>query len=417
MRIPFKKAGRAIRRAVARSLLTAAVTTALLGLAGAGLSPTTVEAAEATPTVPFVLVNNSKLKQKLYVYIVGMEGSKWVYVKNAKGKTKAFTEQTSPKPFGFAVTNKKTKLTLPQLQAMRIYFSFKKKLRLTVSAANVPGVPAGWSSGDPNYNTLFDWTEFTWVPDSDTRSTLGGNATQVDMFGFATKITLKGLDGDYKTPVTKTSGFKNKRSRKQIVNRIWNAGNPWRKLIVGKKNNPKRVIAPYHGMISGVFPKNQLNGYINKVWSKYQSGGMTASPQNVDYHGRVTGGKLVFTKNTDPGTSFSFPKPTSQAAYEGAILPDPIPGNALVEQQARAIGALLQGAFMRTTLMRDGDLDSCKTSDFYKAQPVNMYAKAIHLPAIRGEAYAFGFDDTCSQSSYIGVHNPKKLKIEILPVK
>ena len=119
----------------------------------------------------------------------------------------------------------------------------------------------------------------------------------------------------------------------------------------------------------------------------------------------------------DPATTFSFPKPTSQQAYEGAILPVPIPGDVLVEQQARAIGALLQGAFMRTTLAKDGDLDACKKKQFYKNKPVNEYAKAIHKPAIKKLAYAFGFDDTCSQSSYIGVHNPTSMLIKILPLK
>ncbi len=388
-----------------------------LGSLGAPAPAAADVSAVAVPTIPFQLKNKSQVKKDLYVYIVGMEGANWVHVTDTAGTYQTFTEQTTPVPFGINVgKGKKVDLVLPQLQAMRIYFSFGKPLMLTVSSANVPGVPAGWSDGDPNYKTLFDWTEFTWVQDGG-HSTLGGNATQVDMFGFATKIRLSGKEGDFTTPVVKKSGFKKNNSRKKIIAALKDADDPWDKLLVGKKRNPTRAIAPYHGMNSGVFPKNQLNKYINKVWKTYETETMSASPQNVAYTGQVKGGKLVFTKKGDPSTSFSFPKPSTKAVYEGAILPDPIPGNMLVEQQARAIGALLQGAFMRSVLLEEGDLDACKTKTFYMEDPVNEYASAIHKPAIDNLAYAFGFDDTCEQSSYIGVHDPNWLKIQILRIK
>ena len=407
-------------KATARTALVGAIVAAgVLGVGSLGApAPASAEVSSiAVPTIPFQLKNKSQVKKDLYVYIVGMDGANWVHVTDTAGTYQTFTEQTTPVPFGVNVgKGKKIDLVLPQLQAMRIYFSFGKPLMLTVSSANVPGVPAGWSDGDPNYKTLFDWTEFTWVQDGG-HSTLGGNATQVDMFGFATKIRLSGKEGDFTTPVVKKSGFKKNNSRKKIIADLMDAGGPWDKLLVGKKKKPLRAIAPYHGMNSGVFPKNQLNKYINKVWKKYETDTMSASPQNVAYTGQVKGGKLVFTKKGDPSTTFSFPKPSTKAVYEGAILPDPIPSATLVEQQARAIGALLQGAFMRSILLEEGDLDACKAKTFYKEDPVNEYASAIHKPAIGNLAYAFGFDDTCEQSSYIGVHDPDWMKIQILRIK
>jgi hypothetical protein len=407
-------------KATARTAIVAATVAAgTFGLGSFGAAaPASAEVSSlALPTIPFMLKNKSQSKKDLYVYIVGMTGATWVHVTDMAGTYEAFTEQTTPVPFGVNVgTDKNVNLVLPQLQAMRIYFSFGKPLMLTVSSANVPGVPAGWVSSDPNYNTLFDWTEFTWVQDG-AHSTLGGNATQVDMFGFATKIRLSGLEGDFTTPVVKKSGFKKRKARTKILDDLKAANDPWDKLLVGKKKKPLRVIAPYHGMNSGVFPKTQLNKYIKKVWKKYETDTMSAAPQNVPYTGQVVGGKLVFTKKGDPSTTFSFPKPSSNAVYEGAILPDPIPSATLVEQQARAIGALLQGAFLRSVLHEEGDLDACKKNTFYKEMPVNEYAKAIHKQGIDKLAYAFGFDDTCNQSSYIGVHDPAWLKIQILRIK
>ena len=413
----------AIARTVSGGALTGAIVLGALALAGtvpvtpAAAAPTAAAAAEVLPTIPFKLINKSGSRKDLYVYVVGMDGPTWYYMTDKSGNIAAFTEQTTPVPFGFSVGKaRRTTITLPQLQAMRIYFSFGKPLKLTVSSANVPGVPAGWAKGDPNYRTLFDWTEFTWVQDG-VHSTLGGNATQVDMFGFATRIKLAGKQGDYTTPVVKRSGFRAKYSRRQILADLRQAKRPWKKLLVGRKRNPRRAIAPYHGMDAGVFPTKQLNSYINDVWKTYETGKMTAKPQNVAYTGQVENGNLVFKKDGDPATSFSFPKPTTRQVYEGAILPDPMPADVLVEQQARAIGALLQGAFLRSTLNKQGNLESCRKRSFYKNAPVNEYAKAIHKPSIARKAYAFGYDDTCSQSSYIGVHDPDWMRIDILPLK
>jgi hypothetical protein len=47
---------------------------------------------------------------------------------------------------------------------------------------------------------------------------------------------------------------------------------------------------------------------------------------------------------------------------------------------------------------------------------VNEYAHVIHENAVKGLAYAFGFDDTCSQSSYIGVYAPTAMTLEIGPL-
>lgn len=368
--------------------------------------------------LPFTLINDSGHPGKLFVYITGMSGSTWYHVTNRNGDVAAYTPSMTAQPFGLDLgKTRRTELKLPQLQAMRVYFSFRKPIRVGVSNASVPGVPAGWVREDPNFRTLFDWAEFTWVPDSQGRSTLGGNATQVDMFGFPMRIRLAGLDNDFKTPVVKVSGFGANNPRGKILDEIRRARRPWSRLIVAPgAKYPLRAIAPYNGMNLGIFPKNQLNAYINSVYSHYTRATLSARPEGVLFTGGTRQGKLVFQQQGDPNVSFRFPRPTGNEVYSGAILPRPMPSDPVVERRARAIGAQLQGAFMRSTLLINGNLDACRRGTFYKRAPVNHYARAIHAHAIRKLAYAFGFDDTCDQSSYIGVNNPMRLQIIIQPL-
>ena len=83
-----------------------------------------------------------------------------------------------------------------------------------------------------------------------------------------------------------------------------------------------------------------------------------------------------------------------------------------------AVKARLQAAQMRSTLLVNSNLSdnpNCPDpSTYYVNQPLNMYAKLWHQAGKQGKAYAFGFDDNCSQSSFKLIFNPTKLTITLL---
>jgi len=59
-------------------------------------------------------------------------------------------------------------------------------------------------------------------------------------------------------------------------------------------------------------------------------------------------------------------------------------------------------------------LADCTTTNFYHNEPINYYPKIIHEFAEGNGAYAFGYDDVCSNSGEIVVHNPDSKEITLV---
>ena len=410
--------------------ITKAVSVALAALAAAALAPAATRPALAQQvapqnnlglrTIPFRIVNRTNHPGRLFVYITGLvpkQANRAYFVSDTAGNLSIVPQSATPRSLALDLgTSGVVNLRLPQLTAMRIYFSLAKPVLVTATAQGAPpSTPAGWVSTDPNYRTIFDWAEFTWVDDPPatlSNSTIGGNATQVDMFGIPMLIALRGHDDDGNL-VTRTSGFSDIAARQKIITGLINAGRPWNRLVLGGSARPLRAIAPYHGMDAGLFPQNQLQQYINQVFQKYasDSNALVGQTQNRTYRGRVSGSQLVF-REAGGSETFRFQKPDSRAAYQNNIPPIP---NPLTPEgdRARAIGALLGGAFMRTVLLVNNNLNACRKAQFYRDQPVNVYAELFHRFGLRGLAYSFGFDDTCDQSSFVQAHDPVALTITL----
>lgn len=392
---------------------------AIMAAAGAVLAlPALAANNMGLDTIPLTIRNNTASGKNVHVSITGMIGNTWYVVTDKQGNVARATHSPTPRSFAVNIGQAtKVNMQLPQLVGMRIYVSLDKPLMVNTSPDGVPGAPAGWVRTDPNFNTVFDWAEFTWVKDGP--STLGGNLTQVDMVGMAMRIDLTGLDSDLKTVVTKKAGFAvtaNTSMRQELFSALIKAGTPWNRLVMrDAAGKPIRVISPYHGMEMGWFPRAQFQSYINQVYLQYATTPLKGTSEGVTFTGKTVGRDLVFTDPRTKGT-FRFPRPDSFNAYIGNFVPDPLPSDPVLERRGRAIGALLQGGFMRTNLLTSSDLNSCRKAQFYKSEPVNLYASTLHALAIGGKAYAFGYDDTCEQSSYIGVHNPQSLVLTLGPL-
>lgn len=372
------------------------------------------------PTIPLFINDNARTGTDLYVSIVGMVNNVWYSVTDAIGDIQPTAY--SPTPASFAVdvgTAATTTIAIPQMVGMRVYVSFGAPLYVSTSPSGAPGTPAGWVPNDPNYNTLFDWAELTWAANvNGSVSALGGNVTQVDMFGLAMQLTLNGLQGDLVTPATTSSGFPTDlgtTARQSILYGIAGAGTPWNSLVLQANGSPLRVIAPYHGIENNVFPSNQLDGYIASVFSQYAGGGLAAQSDGAVLTGRTSSGSMVFI-NSASGASFSIPKPTTYGAYLGSIAPSPAPTDPTLLAISENVSAQLQGALMRTDLLINGNLTACQPGQFYQGAPINRYAQVIHAQALNNVAYAFGYDDTCNQSSYIVVYAPTSMTLSVGPL-
>lgn len=368
--------------------------------------------------LPGLIWNWSKAAQ-VYMYLVGhIESEKSAfYVTGLNGDVGRCQASAGPVTYSFPLPTNTTeiKVQFPRLMAGRLYYSLEAPLYVTVGNNGIPSSPAGWLA-DANYKTEFDFIEFDWQKDPKNPATtiLGCNTTQVDMFGLPFGIGLTGLEPSRNEPVNLWSGFKagmrgEPGIRDKVFRAIEQAPIPWNGLAVGAG----RTLCPYKAMELGRFPRNQLDDYINQVWKHYETAQLKATGEGkVPFVGTVKGGKLVFTSNQSSEV-ITFPKPTTFEVYTSGPLSEYVPEHA----NGRRIRAYLQAAFMRSTLLVNNDLWACDSSQFYKNPPINLYAKTLHDAAVGGfGAYAFGFDDACSISSYISVRSPGSIDINLLNI-
>jgi Beta-1,3-glucanase len=82
-------------------------------------------------------------------------------------------------------------------------------------------------------------------------------------------------------------------------------------------------------------------------------------------------------------------------------------------ERAGVVAAYLGGAYLRTVLLVNPDLMACQVSQFYANAPANLYAKLWHQFSFDQKAYAYGYDDTCSQSSYIALDDPTNVSVTL----
>ena len=428
------------------------------------LTPKTTTACEPSlsdvmrfPTIPLHIVNNLGSSTNLYVLIFGVVNQdnnkafplgKTVYVTDTSGNVAitpaipATAEQSLSINVGMGAA---VDLMLPKLAAVRIYYSIGTGL--LVHTGNIMGggivTPTSENPNDPNFNTIYDFTELTWVPQAvgghpEITTNLGINVTEVDSFGMPQQFTIEGTDPATLKPNTALSGgFLSTVQRSTLLDTLKGFGDPWDGLIVGTGIaglGPARALAPNLGIMGGFFPANQLDQFTDQVFTTYmKSPPLTATVSaalndkcpSVTYHftGLTSGGELVFSDANKGGAIFSLAKWSTLDAYAGSF-----PYGSVVPKDtcdrpdkiaSLAVEANLQAALMRTTILVHPDLTNttaaCPSpSTFYKNAPVNMYATLWHENGIDGKAYAFGFDDVCSQSSFQLIFNPTRLTITLV---
>jgi hypothetical protein len=402
-------------------------------------------------TIPFRVVNQTGLDAPLYLWVQGIvpdtTPNEYVYLQDLSGDVTDTPKGSSSATFSMLLPDQETQAVLPRLIALRVYLSFGEQLFTTTTADGIPVSPSGWSPGDPvqggNYTKLWDFFELTWTRDNDTTTTLGANLSQLDFFALSLQLDNYGYQGNLTTPEHLQSGFAGN-ARRIIVDKIKGLGEPWSSLVLADLNPafpgvPLRVLSPYHGMELGLFPTDQLQGYIDRVWSYYTTKTLRVTVGGREYTGRVHSdgpddGLFVFEPPDGSGlqpVKIRQPNTNTRAGfvsgskdvYECQLQLDLVPLDP-VSTDATDIARDLGAGFLRSTLAVgaiDGvDLDvlpACDQVDhFHKHEPIDMYAAVMHENAIEHKAYAFGYDDLCERSSVGITKNPTELVLTIHPV-
>ncbi|MBL1094599.1 MULTISPECIES: beta-1,3-glucanase family protein [Streptomyces] len=391
------------RRTLLGGLAAGAATASGLTLAGRALgSPlearTTAGQKRAAGAVPLRILNNSGAyrNSSVWVYIVGNDGAQQVWVgPDGVLKPVALGDNGPDGYTDYAIplaASGTTTVQLPQMSG-RIYVALGSKLKFkAVKDGNgkpALAYPAGWVSGDPNYDVLHDCAEFTH-----NSSGLYCNTTMVDMFSVPLAIKLSGAK-------EQTTGTLKDGARDRIFADV-KAAEGFDRLVIGDK----RVIAPGHGLGSGLFAKDYLAPAIDEAWSAYASKDLTVTTNAGSFTGRVSGGKLVFQ---GPGT-VSFDKPsTRDVLFCDGTLAAPNDGT------LGPVAAVLGAALNRSTLVSQAHQPTTDPAAFYRQRLTNHYAKAMHAATQDGRAYGFAFDDVAGFASYIEDSAPKEITLTLTP--
>lgn len=347
-------------------------------------------------TVRVVNQTGQYANAQIFAYVVGVSGSTQCYVRSDGTLTPVSPSLNGPDGYAdlsipFASSGD-TVLTLPQMSG-RIYFSIGQKLKFKVVTDGNGNAalqyPAGWVSTDPSYSVLHDWMEFTF-----NSAGMFCNSTMVDMFSIPIALTLTGA-------TTQSTGALVNGGREAIFTEL-SALPDYAPLVVGNK---LRVIAPGHGIDSGLFSATYFDSYINQVWNTYATSTMTVNTGSATYTGSVSGGRLVFSGGVAP-----FSKPTTKAVFycddQLAAPNDGVTG---------PVAAILGAGFNRSVLASHTSQPDTDPGTFYQTSVTNHFARVMHKYSADGKAYGFAFDDVAGFASYIQDTAPTSLTITLGP--
>ncbi|WNV85827.1 beta-1,3-glucanase family protein [Umezawaea sp. Da 62-37] len=390
------------RRSFLGGMSAAVVGAPLMGAAFGGFAtaaPRHAVAKAAGGSLPLTIVNHTYryTNQQIYAYIVGtdLKTGQQIFVTRDGAATPVSAADNGSE--GFAdlsipmVQDGDTHLAIPANMSGRVYFSIVDKVKFKVVTDGNGNAalqhPAGWVSGDPSFSVLHDWIEFTHND--------GGmfcNTTMVDMFSIPLAIKLVGS-------ATQDTGRLVDGGRDRIFEHV-SADPTYAKLVVKDK---LRVIAPGHGIDSGIFPADYFDSYIDAVWSKYSSETLTVNTGAGSFTGRVVDGRFTFSDGIA-----SFAKPTTlDLLYCNGALGAPNDG------RTGPVAAILGAAFNRSTLLTSTTQPTTDRESFYRDRISNRFSEAMHLNTVDGNAYGFAFDDVASFASYVQDGAPTSITVSL----
>lgn len=278
------------------------------------------------------------------------------------------------------------------IDAARVYLSLGKPMYIkVVGGGGVTrfGGPDMANPSDPNYQTYWDFVEFTY----DT-SGMWANITRVDMLGFPTTIQILSKDG-----VNNNSVLGETESRESI----WAAYDKSVPAAFKSAKSEYRIVAPGKADLKagGAYSK-YLDPYIDSVWDYYKSNGVTFMVDKKAVYGRVNGDKFDF--NT-PWGSASITKPTTAQVVDCA---GPLGGG---DKPTSMLVPVLCRAFNRTLFKEVDGSNWDNPHNYYKTAPTNYYSKFVHDHSINGLTYGFAYDD--DQSGILTSKSPQVLIMSV----
>ena len=362
-----------------------------------------------------IALQNQTSSSTVYAYITGqaINNNYALFLLQSDGKTAYYP--SSPSSTGQPLAKNcaiqlggpgtSVTVTIPQIAGGRIWFSVGKTLTFLLNPG--PGLvePSVTNPSDPNINTSWDFCEFTF-----NSSQLFANISYVDFVSLPISLTLlNNSGGTQHVSGLPSNGLATICSGLQAQTNADGAG--WSSLIVKSGGQNLRALSPNDGIIinSSLF-SGYYQPYVNQVWSKYTSTGLSIDTQAQ--WGTVTG-KVTNNQLTFPGVG-SYAQPSAANIFSCST--GPFAGGSA---EMGALTARLTAAFNRSTLLTDSDQpDNENPANYYKTSPTNHYSRIVHAANLDGRGYAFPYDDVgpsggVDQSGAVSDGSPKLLTVAV----
>lgn len=351
---------------------------------------------------------------QIYWFIIGKDWATGQFVRaDATGRLIPVTEadNTIPvpnrdKPYAnYSITLAQAKsVVIAPIESARIYMSVGKPVIVQINR-DINGKigyagPNLENSTDPNLDVQFDFGEFNINrprPASDYPG-IFVNTTRVDIFGFALKLRVTGLDG-YDATVGETL----KETRDELMARfILETPSEFHGLAKAPYA-PNRIMAPAHGTFKADGPNaTYLDAYIGEIWDMYRSRDLVMKVGDwPTFRGRVgPDDVMTFTDGID--TYRINGKPTTQEVMLGnGVLDDArgtTPGTEKYNKQLQ-LQAQLCAALNRHVAEQPNERWYNAAYFYPEGSRANWFTKFWHEHSYNGLAYGFSYDD-------VGGHSP-----------
>lgn len=385
----------------------------------------------AQGAIPFTVNNNSPFSDaELYVAVVGIDYTTgnhvWVNPKTSQvlPMSSSYNTVQGPTPGGnlgpggngkyancfvklSEIPNKT--FTLPLIAGCRVFISKGSQMYLYFFGSS--GAPSGYAghnplnSTDPNNGILYEMIELT-----NNQYGFFGNPTRVDSFKYPMGLELLGANGyqkkvgEYKTQSEIVAAFK-----ANVPAEFQGCVND----ATGEITAPSKTAPFVEG--TGAYA-NYMKSYVDAIWNKYKTQDLIfyAGDAGV-FKGRVIGEQLEVV-----GQSGGFVgrtgrvqyRPSTQEVLEGKGVLDRrlVDGDLDLVIQAQLCAAINRH-MVNVTASNPGQQNWYDAPNFYKANPMNHYAKFWHLPGISLDnlSYGFAYDDVADQSP--SLHTPQPTKV------
>ncbi|WP_022932838.1 beta-1,3-glucanase family protein [Treponema bryantii] len=338
---------------------------------------------------------------QIYIYIICMnQNNVWCYARPDGALIPIGSSSSDTWQYTLADV-KNSGFQIPLSHSGRIYYSYGKPL---VMWGNGNGVvlPSLSNPADPNYETYFDWLEYTvaehgfWV-----------NTTQVDQLGFPVLMNVYDNDGR-----VQQTGISVKREK------IWEAfraemPNEFKTLV-----SDYRIFAPCKGAFdnrTGGAYGNYFDAYVTETWNTIASKSQTVTHPQGKFILTGDGNNLYFRciekygEIATAGETYVIRgKPTTSEVFEGyGVLAS---GNPM----ELALEAWICAALNRHVAHLEPDAYWNNAAAYYNAGPCNYFSKFWHDHSERGGlAYGFCYDDVNDQSATTFTTNARGVVVRL----